>query len=790
MRRLLLLIGVVAICASVLASCSGATPSTSSRRASGLRVVFISDQSVVLSGIGAEFQFTAKVEHQQESGVVAEAITWRSSAPDQVSVSSSGLATAHVALGSATIYASAGGAQSEAAQVAVAEPGPKTVLLPSTDVLAKDGASVQLRDTSQTGRIAVGDILVSGNRGGLLGKVTEVSKGPNGLMVSVVPSSLAHAFSKLEVHAKSAPVRAMLTTPNKTTKKKSSVRTSASFKGKATPYVLVDDSDDDLVDCTSSSGSDVSVTLSGPSVSVPVDVQLVADLIISGFSVSSFELAVQVTVPVTITTGSITLSASGTASATCDLDVPSLDVPSPVFVGPIEIDGVITPTASVDVDADAGGSITVAGPVVTDTASALDGIEYSSGAGWAPVETNTQSGPVLAPSSSSYDTTLSATTTPDFRVDVGVDAVLGDCDLDLCTTLAGVDLAFAEISGDLDFHLDSPLSDLASGYTGPVWGAGIQLSAGPEISLTGDLSELLSWIGLQPPDEQWNAFDDKIPLAGSPQPAVTVRPGTSGLTLSASVPIGFNGDKLEFVAIPSGASTGTVVATSTIDGTDATATWNPSSNWSGTVTALLIDDLFGAVGLPYASAPVYTSFKAPTPTTTTTSSTTTTTTNTTTTTTTTTPSASGSVSVSLAQPWTDAGIDLPSNKRISISATGSAYIPVFCPYPTRLAAGIILTPAGFPWNTPFPTQCHDSNPSDSSEHCPDYTSIYYPNIPAAGLPCFSLIGRIGSNGTPFEVGQGRTFSSQSGGELYLGYNTWYFGNTTGMYEAKVTVGGT
>ena len=85
------------------------------------------------------------------------------------------------------------------------------------------------------------------------------------------------------------------------------------------------------------------ISLADPSVSVEAKVQLVADLEISHHVVDKFELAVQATVPVNIRSGAVTVSAAGHASATCDLTTPTIDVPAPVFLGPVEIDGQVTP---------------------------------------------------------------------------------------------------------------------------------------------------------------------------------------------------------------------------------------------------------------------------------------------------------------------------------------------------------------------------------------------------------------------------------------------------------------
>lgn len=104
--------GAVLLAASlVLVSCSGSASPTPAHTPSTDRIVFQSNQSVILTDQGATYQLTARVE--TASGVpVTEPPRWSSDAPDQVSVSPTGLLTAKTGTGSATITVSAFGAPS------------------------------------------------------------------------------------------------------------------------------------------------------------------------------------------------------------------------------------------------------------------------------------------------------------------------------------------------------------------------------------------------------------------------------------------------------------------------------------------------------------------------------------------------------------------------------------------------------------------------------------------------------------------------------------------------------
>jgi hypothetical protein len=80
------------------------------RLGDGPKVVITSDESVVLAAKGETYQFTAVVK-DTSGNVLDKPIAWASDNPSYVSVSSTGQATAQSSLGSATITATAPGAE-------------------------------------------------------------------------------------------------------------------------------------------------------------------------------------------------------------------------------------------------------------------------------------------------------------------------------------------------------------------------------------------------------------------------------------------------------------------------------------------------------------------------------------------------------------------------------------------------------------------------------------------------------------------------------------------------------
>jgi hypothetical protein len=120
------------------------------------------------------------------------------------------------------------------------------------------------------------------------------------------------------------------------------------------------------------------------------------------------------------------------------------------------------------------------------------------------------------------------------------------------------------------------------------------------------------------------------------------------------------------------------------------------------------------------------------------------------------------VPVSLTKAWTDTGFAVTAGESITITATGSMN--------NGQCAGTecTYTPAG----------------RTSSSTC---TGIAGGPFTAPNLNCWSLIGKIGSSGTPFEVGTSLQTTASTGGELFLGVNDNDFGDNSGSWTATITL---
>jgi hypothetical protein len=122
--------------------------------------------------------------------------------------------------------------------------------------------------------------------------------------------------------------------------------------------------------------------------------------------------------------------------------------------------------------------------------------------------------------------------------------------------------------------------------------------------------------------------------------------------------------------------------------------------------------------------------------------------------------------------WTDTGINLLLGDTVNISATGSVKVTTAGHVPTVPS----MSPAG------YPPDCASANRA----YGPFSQSAIH-GFPAFDLPCWSLIGRVGAQGSIFEVGPEKALTATIAGELYLGVNDDNTSDNSGNWTASITV---
>jgi|GEM_PF-4558654 len=121
-----------------------------------------------------------------------------------------------------------------------------------------------------------------------------------------------------------------------------------------------------------------------------------------------------------------------------------------------------------------------------------------------------------------------------------------------------------------------------------------------------------------------------------------------------------------------------------------------------------------------------------------------------------------------ASEWDGSGISVQSGRTITISANGQVYI-----------GDVSL---GMPSVSNYQTPAGDPNLSTSN--------LGGGTFAAPSLVPWSLVGRVGQNGTPFEIGTGTTIKAPASGQLYLSVNDNNFADDTGSWAIDIRLAGT
>jgi hypothetical protein len=554
------------------------------------QIVFTSDRSAVLPGPGATYQFVAQV--QTGSAVTGGPINWSSSDNNIATVNASGKVTATGTAGSATIVASSPGVDSQAANVIIAQAAQGAVFVPSTDVVVASQTAATLNNGPNTSMIGIGTIVVSGDKGGLLGRVTGIQVGSSQTVLSLAPVPLWQAFNRLDIDVSSAPSVIQLSSQNG--------RMSVSSHGRHLRDVQLGP-----FTCKNAAGATANVTLAGPSFTAEVTSSIVANYHATLFGgLTDFRLSVVTSVPLKLTTGSLTFATSGHEALTCVSQIPQVTFPGALAVPPfIFLGPTLKQSLTIAIDANGNATLSLAGPEVTATATMTDGVAYSGGA-WQAILTNSQSGPQVTPGGMSFSASASVDVQSSYRADLGTTILLYGAPI---TT---ADVAFGIIGAEYKIAMSSPFGDTAADYSGPSWSDNFHLQAGPELSLSGGfLGFLHDYFGVPTISQQWTLFDRTIPLNNSPNPSVGATPAlvqSGSVSLSSNTPTSYAGDRVDFIGFLNGSRTGTVLAQSTVgsDGS-ARASWTPAASENGSykIVAMLFDPIFsfGSVAFPYPS---------------------------------------------------------------------------------------------------------------------------------------------------------------------------------------------
>lgn len=576
-------------------------------------LTFTSDQSVILHGSGQTYDFDVAGLTAASELVAVPGAAWTLSDESAISIDNDGVVTAQSDVGQAIITATWGDFQVSGTAF-VAEAGPNTRSVLSSDVTWLTATSLRLAPADAYSDVAVGDILVSGSEAGVLARVLGVEPSGDSIVVSIERATLAEAYARLHVDfvaeltendtepltvgdASSTDSGGSETTQNKMRVAQSALGLSIRCEG-------------------GFSGPDV--TIVPPSVTVRPTLSFRPTVDIVDSRVNELSLVATAGARVDVVTGSVTVDLVGQLEGECytELDEFSLPAVLPTPIGPFNLDVSLTPQFGFRGDLTfSGGEITAAGPSYSLRVSKTSGVRYTPAAGFEvideePVFTENYEPPRI---DANLQADVSAALTPYVAVQVGVGVGYGaggPVDLEL------IEVRFASIEFFVEgaLSMDAPFDPDDPTYAGPSWAVTPGIAGEVALEFGGDsaVGWALERIGVPTSTGPLFRLEHRFdPIIESPVPEVEVTLREDSVALLATVPEPFNEGTIDFLAYRDGESTPFDLGAGAVGrATDrfgrALFVWRFDPNRDAgryDVVARFTHDDVGLPGLPYASDP-------------------------------------------------------------------------------------------------------------------------------------------------------------------------------------------
>jgi hypothetical protein len=203
MRIRLGLIFLVVLGLSALTSCSSddSTPVVPTTSGNSGSIEYISDQIVVFTGPGEAFHLSAVVRDDSGNVNTSAQVTWSSLDPSIATVSADGTVTSVGDFGSTLVAASFGDLTPAVANVVIAELTPLARLIHSDDVISvsNDQTQVVLAANDNTTGISSGNVVMSGDKGGVLVRVISVQASAGEITLTSEPAVLTEFYHRLSI---------------------------------------------------------------------------------------------------------------------------------------------------------------------------------------------------------------------------------------------------------------------------------------------------------------------------------------------------------------------------------------------------------------------------------------------------------------------------------------------------------------------------------------------------------------------------------------------------------------
>ena len=586
-------------------------------------IEIVSDRTFIFTGAGESAQIQAVVVGPGSHEDASAELTYVSSHPDIVSVDAEGFLTAQTGdLGSAVITISSEDLQPVVVTAVIAELTSETHYVESGEVISVDadtGAVVLVRN-ERTDTLQVGDVLLSGDRAGLLCRVTSFEQQESRLLVQTVPADLTEAFENIIVEAEGAPVdyttivdgdgvvtldqngRQVEPPPND----RDEVSTDSAHEMRGQPLTVSSIAD---MPCELN-GRVVTIDFTGASIQQRLSLVPHLALEIRSRTVARFDLYVDGLARVTATIGQIDIAGGITGSVECKLELEPIPLAFLPVTGPLGLGPTVTPVIGVDLSLQYSlGTATIFGAQIDSGVRALMGLGYTAPEGFRVIREYEEvgDGVQLLAADGSLSQSLTASISPYFGVTIDIAALLGPL------TLTSFSLIDGKVGAGAELSMSLPISSQEYGYAGPRWQSYVTASASlqPLVGGFAQLERLLSRLGIPAAaallEINLTIIELQRVLAESPEPTLDVRPDRvpfgEAVTLEVAAR-GAVGANVEFLAFKDRTAPPIVIAQATTSPEgDATATWTPGDDEVGVydIAALVYDGVLGGLGFPYAT---------------------------------------------------------------------------------------------------------------------------------------------------------------------------------------------
>lgn len=552
------------------------------------RIEFVTDQSALVTAEGQSFDFEVRVFDRNGVETPDALVHWYPENDELVSVEILGDRTARVtstgfALGNLPIRVVSPVVAARAeAQVVFADLKPGVYSFSSDQVTSVDRSTapngpytVVLPRNAITETISASDVVISGDRAGLLDRVLSVDIGASEVTLTTEIASLEDVFENLSYSASTPLVVGSSEDPG------------ALPPGRQVLQGI------DSAECKTENNSNAGLTTTGATVAITHYLELEVSVSIVGGSLQSFELGPMASANVTGESGSLEWSSQVAGEVTCALELNTFKTPSlPVHMFSFQLG--VTPEIGVKAGASFDGpSFTITGPKGAVSGGARGGIAWAPG-GWSTYGMADWDGS-FDPFEGEFDSDIEFELTAKPYAMLGFSAIANLGRPPLGLSLAEVN--FADIEGGLpgELGLASPFQVENPDYAGPSWKIEAKLEGALKAELSGGaLQDLLNALSI-PTSIDLNDADlwepIVIELASSPsamfsadcEPNCTLDPSLNESTLLTLniVDDSTASGQASFFTAQDGAATLTEIANGSVSGGSGNASWMPSVSDEG-----------------------------------------------------------------------------------------------------------------------------------------------------------------------------------------------------------------